>query len=436
MKAFLKRIVELIPYSIGSKLVFIPFKLRLGSGYTKSSNDILRFKNLKISEQEDFIVSRFSDIFEYAKTTFPFYTELYKKHGVIDLKIKCLKDIEKVPIISKSDIRDYITQFNGSLKLNTGGSTGEPFVFYVDKNAFAREWAHMHTIWKLKEYSPKDIKITFRGKDLGNRNIVFNTVHNEFIINTYKSISLFKDEFIQLLIKHDVKYIHGYPSAIYNFLKEFEEVANEDEKQMLKNSIIACFLGSEFPTPIITSYLSEKWNFDYISWYGHSEMCILAYDLLKNNKYIPFNTYGYTEVVDDKLIGTSFHNYDMPLIRYNTGDIVSANYYDNGLVKDFTITEGREGEFIIDNNGTKIALTALIFGRHHKAFEYVDFIQVKQDVISGQVIFYLVAKEKVKSIIIEKEMLDLQNINIDYAIEFIENPIKTKMGKVKLKIED
>ena len=40
-----------------------------------------------------------------------------------------------------------------------------------------------------------------------------------------------------------------------------------------------------------------------------------------------------------------------------------------GLVKEFAIKEGRSGDFIEDRNGKKIPLTALIFGRHHKAGE-------------------------------------------------------------------
>ena len=48
--------------------------------------------------------------------------------------------------------------------LNTGGTTGAPFCFYIDKNAFAREWAHMHYIWELKGYNYKDLKSNIKRK--------------------------------------------------------------------------------------------------------------------------------------------------------------------------------------------------------------------------------------------------------------------------------
>lgn len=427
IKQILKNKAENIPYSIGAKLALIPYSFRLGNDYSS-------FRKLIKSEtinEEQYIIEHFSKIFEYAKNSFPFYEKLYQEAGVSDLKIKSIKDIEKIPVITKEDIRNHLNDFSGGLLLNTGGTSGEPFSFFVDKNAFAREWAHMHYIWSLKNYRYTDLKVTLRGKDLGEVNIKYNPVHNEFIINTYKNASGFKDEIISLFKKRKIKYLHGYPSAVFNFLKELESVISENEKNIIKKNLKACFLGSEFPMPHITDYLHTTWNLDYISWYGHSEMCILAYDANKVNEYKPFFTYGYTEVVDSRLIGTSFHNYDMPLIRYDTGDIVEPTYQANGLIKHFKISQGRNGDFIIDRNNKKIPLTALIFGRHHEAFNFAQFIQVSQP-FPGKVIFYITTDETdIQKI---SNSLNLNNLDIDFDIQKIDKPIKSNAGKVKLKI--
>lgn len=426
LKHILKKKVETIPYYIGSKLALIPYSLRLGDDYSN-------FKKAIVLTTDDYkyTIDHFKKIFNYAKNSFPFYNELYSNAGIFDLNITSLKDIERIPIITKEDIRKHFNEFNGAMLLNTGGTSGEPFSFYVDKNAFAREWAHMHHIWKLKNYNYTDLKLTLRGKDLGDQIIKYNPVHNEFILNTYKNAASFKDEIISLFKKRKIKYLHGYPSAIYNFLTELELVISNEEKEILKSNLIACFLSSEFPMPHITDYLTSSWQLDYISWYGHSEMCILAYDREKTNEYKPFSTYGFTEVVNSKLIGTSFHNFDMPLIRYDTGDIVEPIYYENGLLNYFKISQGRNGDFIIDKNNKKIPLTALIFGRHHDAFNFAQFVQVKQ-AMSGEVIFYITTQETDLQKI--NNSLNLQNIDIDYKIQTISKPFKTNAGKVKLKL--
>lgn len=46
------------------------------------------------------------------------------------------------------------------------------------------------------------------------------------------------------------------------------------------------------------------------------------------------------------------------------------------MIDEFAIKEGRSGDFIEDKHGKKIPLTALIFGRHNKAFDVADYIQI------------------------------------------------------------
>lgn len=433
-KVYLKNLISEIPYSVGKYFTYIPFSMRLGYEYSNSKKKIKSFEKMSEDEEVKYILESLNKTISYATNNSEFYRKFYGDYDLLDKKLKYLDDFSKYPILTKEKIRPFTESFKGAMKINTGGTSGEPFSFFIDKNAFAREWAHMHTIWELKGYKKTDIKITLRGKNLGAKNIVYNPVHNEFIINTYKSISLFKNELILLFKTYKIKYVHGYPSAIYEFFKELEGLVNFEEKSIIQKNIISCFFSSEFPMPNMTKYLDRTWNLDYISWYGHSEMAILAYDKDKNNNYKPFMTYGYTEVIDNKLIGTSYNNFDMPLIKYDTGDLVEGKIKNNGLLESFQVKEGREGDFILDNNNKKIPLTGLIFGRHHEIFNFADFIQVEQNQ-EGLVIFYITLKDdqSINKLNIEK-YFDLSSVGINYDFKIISNPIRTKMGKLKLKI--
>lgn len=434
VKLFLKNLISEIPYSIGKYFTYVPFSIRLGSEYTNFKNKIATFENMSLDEQSNYVIKNLNTIITHATSNYEFYKKFYNEYSLLGYELKYLDDFDKYPILTKEKIRTHTGTFKGSMKINTGGTSGEPFSFYIDKDAFAREWAHMHYIWELKGYKKTDIKITLRGKNLGDKNIVYNPVHNEFIINTYKSLNSFKNELLDLFKSHKIKYVHGYPSAIYEFFKELETLTDEEEKLIVKKNIISCFFGSEFPMPNMTKYLSENWNLDYISWYGHSEMAILAYDEFKTNDYKPFLTYGYAEVIDNKLIGTSYNNFDMPLIKYDTGDLVEPTLKENGLLRSFKVKEGREGDFIIDKNNKKIPLTGLIFGRHHEIFNYADFIQVEQKQ-NGLVIFHITLKasQDINPTNIKK-YFDLTNVDVDYEFKISEAPIRSKMGKLKLKI--
>ena len=162
-------------------------------------------------------------------------------------------------------------------------------------------------------------------------------------------------------------------------------------------------------------------------------MCVLAYDKTCDNRYRPFVTYGLAEVVNGHLVGTSFHNFDMPLIRYDTGDLVEATARtDGGLVMEFAIKEGRSGDFIEDKHGKKIPLTALIFGRHHKAFDVADYVQIGQ-AEPGKATLYVTAKDGVVSGDLAM-LFDLTNVDIDFDFKVIDKPIRTVMGKLKLRV--
>ena len=427
MRNALKNFAQNIPHPVGRVLSRVPFSARLGKEYS-------RFSELLSTEVigEEYVVRNFSKIFEYAKKSVPFYRHVYSEAGILDHKIESLSDIDRVPIITKADLRDCADSFSGAMKLNTGGSSGVPFEFFVDKNAFAREWAHMHFIWRLRGYNYRDYKLTFRGKNLGSRAVRYNPVHNEFVVNTYLPVETSLSEVVSLVRKHKIRFMHGYPSAVYNYFKYAEDVASDAELEVLKENLSVSLLGSEFPVPYMVDYLRDVWGFDFISWYGHSEMCVLAYDKLNANRYSPLQSYGYAESFESRLIGTSYHNFDMPLIRYDTADLIEPFYDEVGLLKEFSIKEGREGDFVEDRAGKRVPLTALIFGRHHEIFGVSDSIQVRQ-VSRGEVELLISTKNSLT----EDDALmlfDLSGVDIDFAAKLITKPILTKAGKMPLKV--
>lgn len=410
----------------------IPFSTRLGREYLRMRDACGRLEHEAIVAREGYVIEHFRKVFEYARKKFPCYRELYEKAGVLDLEVKSFADIAKVPIIDKAWARKHFMEFKGTYRLNTGGSSGEPTAFWGDRDCWAREWAHMHTIWEMLGYDYRDLKLAIRGRNLGRRPFSYNPVHNEYIINTYLNVKDYVAKLTQLFAKRNVKWFHGYPSSIYQFILECEEAYGKDGTHELFKSVRGLLLSSEFPLP----YMKEKFDeyaLKWISWYGHTEMCVLAYDKDCDNRYRPFATYGLAEVENGHLIGTSFHNFEMPLIRYDTGDLVVATKVStNGMVEEFAIKEGRSGDFIEDKNGKKIPLTALIFGRHHKAFDVADYIQIGQTE-PGKATLYVTAKAGAINVSLSS-LFDLSNVDIDFEFKILDQPVRTPLGKLKLRV--
>lgn len=427
LTAKVKSLVEHIPYPVGRAMAFVPFSWRLGHVYTRTKGEVE-------VENELYAIERFWTIFEYAREKFPCYRELYERAGVRDLKIETMADIKKVPRIDKQWTRKHFGEFKGAYRLNTGGSSGEPTAFWMDKDCWAREWAHMHTIWERLGYKYTDLKLAIRGKNLGRRPFAYNPVHNEYIINTYLNVKDYAADLKRLFAKRKVRWFHGYPSSIHQFILECEAVFGKDGTAALFKDVKGLLLSSEYPHPNLVEKF-EEYGLKWISWYGHSEMAVLAW-ADEAMIYHPFVTYGFAEVEDGHLLGTSYHNFDMPLIRYDTGDLVEKVEREGGGGQwncAFRIKEGRSGDFIEDKNGKKIPLTALIFGRHHKAFNVADYVQIGQQE-PGKATLVVSGSKDVLSGKSMSDLFDLTNVAIDFNMEIVDKPIRTAAGKLKLRV--
>lgn len=124
------------------------------------------------------------------------------------------------------------------------------------------------------------------------------------------------------------------------------------------------------------------------------EMAALAGSCEHSHIYHSYNTYSYVELLDEtgdpveevgargEIVGTAFHNYAMPLIRYRTGDY--AIYAGKQCQKCgrtgmmFSEIEGRAQEFVIDKNGNRHALAPFIFGIHDTMWTNIAAIQFVQ----------------------------------------------------------
>lgn len=430
------------PVWVGKLLSHIPFEIRPGVGkiYRLKKNEIKKHASLKASEKKHQIFLTFFSVFKHAFNNIPFYNDFYQYKHKIDLRdIQTFEDIKLLPIITKDFLqsipleeRSFKTQ--NRLLVNTGGSSGKPFSFYMDPMRYGNEWAHLHKMWGFFNYKPNKLMLKFDGRCSGENNIEYDFVRNIFKINLnrpYMDTSVELQRVVQL---HKIEYFLGYPSAIFEFLK-FCETHNNELLSHLKNTLVCIFFASEYPIPFQRNYIEAVLGVRTHSFYGHTETCVMASE---TKKYIfkPFQTYGLSEAIkqdgNTHLVGTSYYNYASPLIRYNTEDLIEIVNNDNGLLNAFKIKQGRVGDFVLDGNNKKVSLTGLLFGRHHTLFNHVSNVQIRS-VKAGLVEILYVANDDLSQKSAEK-MFDSSDVNIKFLFKKINSPVKTINGKVPLKI--
>ncbi|GAB6194141.1 phenylacetate--CoA ligase family protein [Desulfocastanea catecholica] len=439
----LKKVIEKIPEPIGKYFAYVPYAMRLGSDYNASIKNISFFDSATTDEKKDFIFKQTRKIITHAIGHNSFYQKIYADAGFYLDDLRSFDDIQKIPLITKADLKNVslaerTTPESKGFLVNTGGTSGDPLEFYLDRQAFAREWAHMHTIWSQVDYQPTDLKLTFRGKNLGSSPLRYNPVHNEYVVNTYLPLKIVIDAIEKVVKKKSIKYLHGYPSTIYNFALE---VARCDKQLVteLNRTLKGILLGSEYPAPIYRDAIKKVFKAPTISWYGHSEMAVLAYEQSEDGKYHPFHSYGYCEAVLDgsgnyRLVGTSYFNEGSPFIRYDTGDLIFPLFAD-GILDSFRIAEGRVGEFIVDRIGQRVSLTALIFGRHHKIFGSARYLQIRQDRAGEATLMITLPVGESLSDAEITAGFDTSHVEVAFNYLCISEPIKTPAGKIPLLIK-
>lgn len=441
---FVKKNLNINSPLIGKALSLIPFESRPGVGnvYQRRRSDIAAYEALDIEGQRAFIFQRFRNILNYAYEQVPFYKSYYDEKGFSPKEVQSFDDIQRVPVINKEILKRYaVEERTADIKdkyiANTGGSSGNPLSFYVSSKMIANEWAHMHRIWERLGYKPSSLKLTFAGRSEFKKNCVeYDALRHSYGVNIYEDLKLCAAELKKILKRQRIEYLHGYPSALY----EFSLYCRDHDHELiglLKKNLKGAFLSSEYPMPLFRDTLEKVFGIPTISWYGHTERCVLAYETEKF-VYTPFQTYGYTEALDNNagngtqnLVGTGFYNMASPLIRYDTYDEINDAKLNDGVLQSFSIAGGRAGEFVLDAKNKRIPLTGLIFGRHHRLFDVCSHLQIAQRQPGEATILYVLS-DSISELQHPEKLFDSSNVDIRFEFKLIDRPIKTVSGKVNL----
>ncbi|MBK7099568.1 MAG: hypothetical protein IPH58_16215 [Sphingobacteriales bacterium] len=282
---------------------------------------------------------------------------------------------------------DFIINTKGSDYITTGGTSGKPLGFYIDKNRKGFEWFWMNHNWSKIGMSMKDYKGTLTNHKLNGKKFNIDTLIKEY---QYDNFSL-NDSYINFVVNHinslKLKYFRAYPSAAFTICKYLE-------KQNIKTTLRAFLCGSENILSQQKQLIQDTLKIRMYTWYGHSEKLILAGEETSCENYHSNPFYGYTEIIDDngnvikepgavgELVGTGFINTKMPFIRYRTGDYAEyvgdscKNCGHIGLT--FRKVKGRwQGDKIHKSDGSSITTTAL--NLHSKYYNYIKGLQYYQE---------------------------------------------------------
>lgn len=424
-------------------LSHIPASCRVGSGYLRTAREIREAQTRNAKSAEAILRPRLQRVLLHAATHVPFYREFYRDHNYDARAFQTVNDWTHVPVVTKQDLQRYplearCAQGVDGVTANTGGTSGSPLAFKLEHNATPIEWAHMHHIWSAHGYHVSQLKLRIGGTyfDHG-APISYHPRHNEYIVNANCPMPAVVEAVLALSERKLFRWVHGYPSLVAEFAQALAALQNSAAHRFVAN-LRGVLLGSEFPAPVYREPIARLLSSNIVSWYGHSEMALLARETAEG-VYQSLPTYGYAEAIpsdggsEHRLVCTSLHNLVHPFIRYDTGDLISPVFSDGGALA-FRIREGRVGDFVEDRNGRQLSLTSIIFGRHHAAFNDALHLQVRQT-HPGHITLLVVPKVLPGDPAGLMAGFDFTGLALGFDIQILDKPVRTAAGKLKLKVD-
>lgn len=237
--------------------------------------------------------------------------------------LKSLPVSDKKILSKKHDLIFTPVKGIGYQKKRTGGSTGEPFHYLVDKEHVSWMWAHNYLFWHINSgYQPGDPFVTIAGNSL-------RTVNRQFTENIYYRLQnnyFLKGDMIGSRLKLNAQrlnkavLIYGYPSSIQNILRVIP-----DFSEKFKN-LKAIFTTSEQLLPGVRNFIEKEFNKPVFDLYGAYDGGIMSCECKAHNGYHYnfLNCFVETQETDNgltELLLTNTNSLNFPFIRYRVGDI-------------------------------------------------------------------------------------------------------------------
>jgi phenylacetate-CoA ligase len=395
---------------------------------TKMANNILKLLQKKQDK---------SSVESYTSNSLNLLLSSAKKN-ILHYKNMSSTTLSDYPVVDKNVMKknseafiDRAYPFYNKMLFNTGGSTGEPFVFYTTRLAGYVDKCHQRFLHTKIGYKNGDKVFAIGGlsvtEKMKQKNIYWEATEFSDITYgsyNYSSANLNENRLAVIIDDLNLKkpaFLRGYPSAI-TILAEYIEKKNISLQFSLKGIILTAENIMQWQVEVI----SRTFNTDVYGQYGHSEKCIYAFTEANNLSYICSPYYGFVEVLNEKnehvkigetgkIVVTSYYNKAMYFIRYDTGDM--AEY--GGVNKDGWVILnhifGRKQDFIYDLSKKRINITALIFGQHFKSFGNIDRWQIVQTQW-GEVEINIVKRENYTNL--DEDEIRNKFLELGFAIKF------------------
>lgn len=368
---------------LGGVLKFLPTKLQYGSTYSAWRARIAAARQDPESMRLYRDCAR-TELVQAAFAQSPYYREiLTKTFGSAFDPARAAKDAiwRDIPILTGTAVIEHAARMctvpSGRLdSASTGGTSGQPVKFFLDRNRSPIEIAFYHDAWSVAGYRAGDPRCVLRGVEIDGRGgaaIAYDMGLRELRCSVFHLTDAAMRDYHDAIVRHGIRFIHGYPSALGIFSSFLLRSGLGPLRQ-----IAGVFPISERFYPTYRAVIAQAFDrAAIVPTYGLSEKVAFATERPGEPEIYGFDPlYGYTELLDDaglpvttpgqtgRIVSTGLIFRGMPLLRYETGDsaeLVALPALENGYRLAVRAITPRHGhEFFVGESGALISLSGAL----------------------------------------------------------------------------
>tara|TARA_R110000772_G_scaffold34729_1_gene84161 strand:- start:1967 stop:3277 length:1311 start_codon:yes stop_codon:yes gene_type:complete len=339
-----------------------------------------------------------------------FYNKLWTDAGITSIDdIQTLADFEKLPVVTKGDIRDNYqafisTKHTNNIKKSTGGSTGQPFHFELDLESNTRREAVMWRGYGWLGAGLGQKTLYLWGADLGQpsrfkniKNALYHAFYNRKMLNSFKMNKSNMVDYITAINNYKPIAFVSYVNPLYELSRYIIE--NKIKVYQPKTMLT----GAEPLHDFQRKTIEQAFNCSVYDTFGCREFMLISAECHEQKNLHINCDHLVVETVNDRhepvsnesgdLVITDLHNFGFPLIRYVNGDratLMAASCSCGNPLPIMQSVDGRKLDIIKTPEGGSIP--GELFPHLFKEYKGVIKFQIKQKTVNT-VDIYIVTNE-------------------------------------------
>ena len=341
----------------------------------------------------------------------PYYRDRMRAIGLSPDDVQGLDDLQKLPFLTKDDVRTHlyfdIMSDNHDkaevLKVTTSGSTGEPFVCFVDREQLEFRWAATVRAMEWTGWQFGDRQLRLWHQTLGMSKTQVAREFADAFLSRRKFIPAYEmsddtlKDFVKTIEAYQPVLLDGYAES-FNFLARFlkEHGCINVQPKGIISSAQTLPEGSR-------NIIEEAFGCKVFDKYGSREFSGIAYECEAHAGHHVVGEGYIVEVLKDgkpalpgeigEVVITDLNNYCLPFIRYRIGDLaeqmdqVALCVCGRGLPRLGKI-EGRVQSIIIGSKGQYVPGTffAHVLKDYDHAIRQFQIVQTEKGAITFNVV--------------------------------------------------